>query len=246
MSINKQQIRKSFTKAISTYEQEAFVQYQIAMELYRLLSVYSNYPVSSILEIGCGTGFFTRLLHSHFSSATITANDLCPEVVNYIPDDIKFISGDMETIDFPDKYDLIAGSSAIQWLEDFPLFLKKINRSLSDKGFVAISTFGEKNLIEIKEVTNIGLSYFTKSDLEHIISSSFQIIKMKEEIKTVYFSSPKDVLLHLKRSGVNGIASEKWTKSDFLYFTDRYNRLFKSDCGVPLTYHPIYIIASKK
>ena len=153
---------------------------------------------------------------------------------------------DMETIDFPDKYDLIAGSSAIQWLEDFPLFLKKINRSLSDKGFVAISTFGEKNLIEIKQVTNIGLSYFTKSDLEHIISSSFQIIKMKEEIKTVYFSSPKDVLLHLKRSGVNGIASEKWTKSDFLYFTDRYNRLFKSDYGVPLTYHPIYIIASKK
>ena len=69
---------------------------------------------------------------------------------------------------------------------------------------------------------------------------------MKEEIKTVYFPSPKDVLLHLKRSGVNGITSEKWTKSDLLYFTNQYNKLFKSDYGVSLTYHPIYIIASKK
>ena len=144
MSINKQQIRKSFTKAISTYEQEAFVQYQIATELCRLLSVYSDHPISSILEIGCGTGFFTRLLRTSFPSATITANDLCSEVVNYIPDDIKFISGDMETINFPDKYDLIAGSSAIQWLENLPLFSEKMNRTLSEKGLVAISTFGEK------------------------------------------------------------------------------------------------------
>ena len=235
MSINKQQIRKSFTKAISTYEQEAFVQYQIATELCRLLSVYSDHPISSILEIGCGTGFFTRLLRTSFPSATITANDLCSEVVNYIPDDIKFISGDMETINFPDKYDLIAGSSAIQWLENLPLFSEKMNRTLSEKG-----------LTEIKQITDIGLSYFTEPDLEHIISSSFQIIKMKEEIKTVYFPSPKDVLLHLKRSGVNGITSEKWTKSDLLYFTNQYNKLFKSDYGVSLTYHPIYIIASKK
>ena len=232
MSINKQQIRKSFTKAISTYEQEAFVQYQIATELCRLLSVYSDHPISSILEIGCGTGFFTRLLRTSFPSATITANDLCSEVVNYIPDDIKFISGDMETINFPDKYDLIAGSSAIQWLENLPLFSEKMNRTLSEKGLVAISTFGEKNLTEIKQITDIGLSYFTEPDLEHIISSSFQIIKMKEEIKTVYFPSPKDVLLHLKRSGVNGITSEKWTKSDLLYFTNQYNKLFKSDYGV--------------
>ena len=78
-----------------------------------------------------------------------------------------------------------------------------MNRTLSEKGLVAISTFGEKNLTEIKQITDIGLSYFTEPDLEHIISSSFQIIKMKEEIKTVYFPSPKDVLLHLKRSGVN-------------------------------------------
>ncbi len=121
-----------------------------------------------------------------------------------------------------------------------------MNRTLSEKGLVAISTFGEKNLTEIKQITDIGLSYFTEPDLEHIISSSFQIIKMKEEIKTVYFPSPKDVLLHLKRSGVNGITSEKWTKSDLLYFTNQYNKLFKSDYGVSLTYHPIYIIASKK
>ena len=246
MSINKQEASKSFTKAISTYEQEAFVQYQIATELCRLLSVYSDHPISSILEIGCGTGFFTRLLRTSFPSATITANDLCSEVVNYIPDDIKFISGDMETINFPDKYDLIAGSSAIQWLENLPLFSEKMNRTLSEKGLVAISTFGEKNLTEIKQITDIGLSYFTEPDLEHIISSSFQIIKMKEEIKTVYFPSPKDVLLHLKRSGVNGITSEKWTKSDLLYFTNQYNKLFKSNYGVSLTYHPIYIIASKK
>lgn len=50
----------------------------------------------------------------------------------------------METINFPDKYDLIAGSSAIQWLENLPLFSEKMNRTLSEKGLVAISTFGRE------------------------------------------------------------------------------------------------------
>lgn len=246
MLIDKQTIKKAFTKAIPTYKQEAVVQNQIAENLLKMLSEHLKEPVSSILEIGCGTGFLTQLLQTHFPDTTITTNDLCPEMSQYMPPHIKFISGDMETTEFPDKYDLITGSSAIQWLTNLPSFLAKINQNLIPNGIIAFSTFGEKNLKEIKHITGIGLSYYTKSSLEQIISSTFQIIELKEEIKTLYFPSPRDVLTHMKRSGINGITSNKWTKSDLQYYTDQYKQTFNTTNGVSLTYHPIYIIASKK
>ncbi len=246
MLIDKQRIKSAFTKAIPTYEHEAYIQQQIAKKLYKSLSAYIKRPVSSILEIGCGTGFLTRFLCTHFYPEIITANDLCPEVISHIPDGIKFIPGDMESIVFPEKYDLITGSSSIQWLTDLPLFLKKIDQNLAEKGLLAISTFGEKNFMEIREITGTGLSYYKKSDLEQIFSSTFHIIEIKEDIKTLYFSSPKDILLHMKQSGINGIVANRWTKADLMNFTNQYSKLFNSNNGLSLTYHPIYIIAQKR
>lgn len=246
MLIDKKRIKISFTKAARTYEQEASVQQQIALKLYSLLSGHVKYSPASILEIGCGTGFLTRMLSSHFHSGIITVNDLCPEMENYIPDGMNFIAGDAEVIDFPDKYDLVASSSALQWLDDLPSFLVKIDQILSPNGLLAISTFGRNNLSEIKQLSGKGLSYLSRSELKQIISPLFQILEIKEDIQTLYFSSPKDVLVHLKRTGVNGINPDKWTRTDLKHFIDRYKELFCSGNEVSLTYHPIYIIASKK
>lgn len=246
MSINKQRIKKAFTKAACTYEQEASVQQQIALKLYKILSGYLHHSPENILEIGCGTGFLTRILSAHYRPETITANDLCPEMANYIPDNIKFISGDVEVTSFPDKYDLIVSSSAIQWLADLTSFLEKTDHILPSNGLFAFSTFGEKNFFEIKCITGKGLPYLSKSELERLVSPSFQILEIKEEIRTLYFSSPKNVLIHMKHTGVNGINSDKWTKTNLKYFIDRYNELFHTGDKVSLTYHPIYIIATKK
>ncbi|WP_455497431.1 malonyl-ACP O-methyltransferase BioC [Coprobacter sp.] len=246
MSIDKERLKTAFTKAAHTYEQEASVQQQIAAKLYNMLSRYLCCPPSSILEIGCGTGFLTRLLSTHFHPENITVNDLCPEMANYIPNNINFIPGDAEIIDFPNKYDLIASSSAIQWLTDLSSFLKKMDQKLSSNGILAISTFGEKNLSEIKYITDKGLNYPSRSELEQLIAPSFQILEIKENTHSLYFSSPWDVLIHMKHTGVNGINTDRWTNADMKHFIDRYNKLFYTDNKVSLTYHPIYIIATKK
>ena len=69
----------------------------------------------------------------------------------------------------------------------------------------------------------------------------------EEEHTTLTFSSPKDVLQHLKQTGVTGIRRETWTKGQLIDFIADYARLFTTPDGqVTLTYHPIYIILKRQ
>jgi malonyl-CoA O-methyltransferase len=67
----------------------------------------------------------------------------------------------------------------------------------------------------------------------------------EEETIEQHFATPKDVLRHLKETGVTGIRSRHWTPRQLMEFCNRYTEMFGSGHDVALTYHPIYIIAKK-
>ena len=54
------------------------------------------------------------------------------------------------------------------------------------------------------------------------------------------------VLYHLKETGVTGTGKQHWTRRELNRFCEEYIRLFGDNQSVPLTYHPIYIIAKKR
>ena len=68
---------------------------------------------------------------------------------------------------------------------------------------------------------------------------------MFEEQIPAFFSSPKDVLQHIKYTGVNGIESTRWTKKDLLRFTTEFEKFYSENVGYSLTYHPVYVIGKK-
>lgn len=73
----------------------------------------SNHQSLRILELACGTGRFTRHLHSHFSNAHIVATDLSPGMVEVgqrkLPhENISWHVANMENIPFEDEsFDII-------------------------------------------------------------------------------------------------------------------------------------------
>lgn len=110
--MNKPLIAERFSKAITTYAREANIQKQIAGKMIHLLKEYIPVPCPKVIEFGCGTGNYSRLLLQALRPEELLLNDLCPEMKYSCEDLLKekqvsFLPGDAETIPFPKESSLI-------------------------------------------------------------------------------------------------------------------------------------------
>ena len=87
--MEKQQIAAGFARARKTYDREARVQHQAAAEMLRLLRDYASpddLADGALLEVGCGTGIYSRLLQQAFHPQEMWLNDLCTEMQQSLND----------------------------------------------------------------------------------------------------------------------------------------------------------------
>lgn len=248
--MDKQLIRSRFSKAVDSYHKSAAVQKRIAHKMIRLIGKKIGLEHRFLLEVGCGTGFFSRLLSQDIHSHKMVLNDISPEMKGKVTDILNennsFLCGDAETIDFPHDIDLIASCSTIQWFGDLDAFFYKCHHSLNDDGFLAFASFGKENMKEISILTNISLEYYSKIELEEkLIEAGFEIIYSEENTIKIRFETPFKVLYHLKETGVTGITNYSWNKEKLRRFIGDYNALFRDQDDVLLTFNPVFIIAKK-
>jgi len=249
--MNKELIIQRFSKASASYTEEATVQRQIAATMLSLLQQYIHpEAIKKILEIGCGTGLFTRLLLRWISPDEMLLNDICPNMSEQLKDitndQIRFEPGDAETSPFPSGFNMIVSCSAIQWFKAPEAFFSRISPFLQNEGILAFTTFGKDNIREVTSLTAQGLAYLSLEDLKEKLSPHYNILHASEDKIIKPFSTPTEVLYHLKRTGVTGLHRQNWTKASLRQFCEEYNRRYQKGNEVTLTYHPIYIIAKKK
>lgn len=249
-------IYKRFSKAILSYDKNATAQKEIAEELYSLIKRYVK-DCSSLLEIGCGTGFLTKDI-INIATNSFTINDLCSNFKDVIENKIKdrllekgivpnYVWGDCKTlISAEQKYSLITSSSAIQWVDSYLEYIKELRKILLPNGIIAISTFAPDNLLEIRELTGNTLNYSSKEEIYEQLSAIYTIKELYEKEMVIEFSSPLEVLKHLKLTGVNSIESTKWTKRDIDKFSNNYKKFITPSNRFPLTYKPIFIVAERE
>ena len=251
--MEKQLIAERFARARRTYDSEARVQHQAAAEMLRLLQICAGHASRpSILEVGCGTGIYSRLLRRAFQPSRLRLNDLCPDMAQSLGDlldqpEVDFLPGDAETLPLPPQTDIITSCSTLQWFASPRLFFGRCHEALVPGGILAFSTFGPENLHEIRALTGNGLPYHTPSQWASMLPPDLRLLHASEEIATLRFPTPADVLRHLKRTGVTGTEKRMWTRARLQTFTEEYVRRFtQADGQVSLTYHPIYILAQKQ
>ena len=249
--MNKELIAERFSKAVGTYPHEANVQQQIAERMVELLKQYlpPRLP-GQVVEFGCGTGNYSRLLYQSIRPRRLLLNDLCEEMkgccTDLLDQGATFLTGDAEHLPFPKETELITSCSTLQWFDNPERFFARCSNYLSRNGYLAFTTFGEENMKEIRRITDNGLPYLSLQELESALAPMYDILHAEEEFRIRAFSSPLQVLSHLKRTGVTGISRQCWTKRKLMYFCEEYIRQFSRGSSVTLTYHPIYIIAKKK
>ena len=156
------------------------------------------------------------------------------------------MAGDIETLPLTASYDLITSASAFQWLADPDALLRKLNACLKENGLLAFNTFDVDNLHQIKSLTGAGLHYPTAAHWAALLQQNgFELISSEAETITLWFDDAREVLAHLKHTGVTATAQQHWTRARLHDFTQAYRERYQQNGRLPLSYTPLYFIARK-
>lgn len=247
--INKELIKFRFNKSVKTYNETAIIQKEMAKKLTDKTISFCGNSFDKVFEFGAGTGFLSQNIVNQIKFNEYYANDIIEEseyCIKNIINTAKFLSGDIEKIDITEKFDLVVSNAVVQWVHDLDELLNKIRTNLSDGGYFAFTTFGEQNYHEIRETTGVSLDYLKTETLKEKCNAKFEIVSFEENVQTLFFDTPLEVLKHIKNSGTNSIKSTNWTMTKLKAFDDFYRKSFSSCNKVILTYHPIFVILKAK
>lgn len=114
--------------------------YQHALQLLKIK------PTETLLDVGCGTGFFSDLAFEKGADVTgIDASTALLELAKVRNTGINFLTGEMEDLPFANSnFDIVCGFNSIQYAESVKHALIEAKRVLKEKGKLAIMIWGNK------------------------------------------------------------------------------------------------------
>lgn len=111
------------------------------LEMPAMLEIIGNVKGKKILDFGCGTGIYAKLLTK--KGAKIKGFDISKEMIKIAREenpslDLKVGSG--YQIPFREKFDIVMAPLVVHYLKDWDKMFKEIRRVLKDKGYFVFST----------------------------------------------------------------------------------------------------------
>ena len=211
--LNDESLIDSFSKHAKTYDRYAQLQKSMAE---RLASFLPAPLPDNVLEIGCGTGLFTRHLLTQ-PVKKLVLNDIAPGMLEVLSNSLtlplsaKISPGNAERIHFEDM-DLVCANAVFQWFQNPQEVLVKLNQALTANGSLIFSTFGPKTLIEFRQAANLAspIDLYSKDSWTDMIRDSGFTIKFWDvEIRKIFFSSSLSLLKNLQQIGAAPIRMVK-------------------------------------
>ncbi|EOY8494817.1 malonyl-ACP O-methyltransferase BioC [Providencia stuartii] len=154
LSDEKQKIASAFGKAAKRYDSIAYYQQNSGHQLLDLLaSARVNLPAKKVIDVGCGTGFFSQIIKAQ--GAEVTALDLSSgmlEVARQKNAAEQYICADMEALPFADQtFNVVFSNLAIQWCSDLSLALTELHRVTKNGGVIVFTTLAKGSLSELSQ-----------------------------------------------------------------------------------------------
>jgi biotin biosynthesis protein bioC len=244
MQINPKLIKNQFEKSLDTYNKNAVVQQIMAEKLVEeTAKIKTDYD--NILELGSGAGLLTKELIKKLYFKTYSANDLVEKSKSYISEiipDTVFYCGNAQRIKPSKKMDLIISNAMFQWFKDLEKVSSVYKNLLNKGGILAFSTFSPENFKEIRALTGLTLDYKSLQEIKNIFAKNYEVIYLEEFTHTLSFTTPLELLAHMKNTGVNSLTAQHWTFKEVKDFCDKYKALYPN---ISLTYSPIIVICKK-
>lgn len=256
--INKKAVQASFSKAANHYDQFADFQREVG---YHLISLMPNTAkdVNSILDLGCGTGYFSALFNIENKQAHLTCFDLSSEMLKKTTERgltrSEFVQGDIDSLPFTtNQFDLVFSNLVLQWSEQLDNCLGNIKIALNKQGQLCFSTLLNGSLNELQQAwktidNNHHINDFlTKEKVKDAVQhSGFTNVCITTKTHVKKYTSVIEVMKALKGIGANHVHNGQKNRTmgrQLLSELDKGYSPFIDNNGLyNLSYEVCYVIA---
>lgn len=249
-TVDKSLVGRRFSAARETYRRGASVQRRVAESLWSRVEplIEGKRDFGRIIEVGAGTGVLTELYEMALTCGGCRCSSLelwdLAEHFGMLPSNASWLTCDAETCIRsvePDSVNLLLSSSTLQWFHSPERFMAEAYRVLRKGGIAAFALYGEGTFSQLRELTGVSLRYPSLATLKAALPADAIIEVGETESISMDFASPKELLRHLRETGVNG-ATEP---SPALALRIARHYPASPDGRYRLSYCPLYLIFRK-
>lgn len=260
--IDKEAVKASFSKAAYQYDIFADLQREVGHQLMSLMNL--NVSNSHVLDLGCGTGYFSNLLINLDKVSRLTCFDLSPAMLAQVSDKLRLNQeantyqlrqGDIDHLPFTEpQFDLVFSSLVLQWSQNLAHCLKQIKGTLNEQGKLGFSTLLSGSLFELEEAwsevdNNKHINQFLSQQnvLDAVKQAGFNHINLTTETRVKRYPDLLSVMKALKGIGANHVHGSKHTSlsgKQLLKKLDQGYQAFVDNNGMYcLSYQICYVVA---
>lgn len=254
---DKRQVAASFSRAAESYDAVAGLQRSVGMQLLARLPV--SLQPQHWLDLGSGTGHFTRALAERYDASDGLAVDIAEGMLRHARPQggaAHFIVGDAEALPLKSaSFDLLFSSLALQWCADFPRVLSEAVRVLRPGGVMAFSSLCVGTLQELRDswLAVDGFVHVNRfrhfDDYRQMCSGiALQVLSLQREAETLHFPDLRSLTTSLKDLGAHNLNPGRpgglTGRSRIRALIEAYER-FRQPDGLPATYQVVYGVLHK-
>jgi malonyl-CoA O-methyltransferase len=254
---DKRQVAASFSRAAASYDSVAELQRAVGSEL--LSRLPNDLSPDRWLDLGSGTGYFSRVLSQRFPRSEGLALDIAEGMLSHarpLGGAAHFIAGDAERLPLQSQScELVFSSLAVQWCSNFAAVLSEAHRVLKPGGVLAFASLCVGTLYELRD------SWSQVDGMVHVnrfrpfsayqqlcAASGLQVVSLETRPHVLHYPDVRSLTHELKALGAHNLNPGRpgglTGRARILALIDAYEQ-FRQGQGLPATYQVVYAVLEK-
>lgn len=253
---DKRQVAASFSRAAASYDSVAELQRAVGTELMARLPEITP---DRWLDLGSGTGYFSRMLAARFAESEGVALDIAEGMLNHarpLGGALHYVAGDAENLPLRDgSVELMFSSLAVQWCSDFASVLAEAERVLRPGGVFGFASLCVGTLYELRDSWQAvdGMVHVNRfRELAHYqrfcAASGLQVRSLDVLPHVLHYPDVRSLTHELKALGAHNINPGRpgglTGRARIQALIAAYEG-FRQDKGLPATYQVVYGVLEK-
>ncbi|MFI8481737.1 malonyl-ACP O-methyltransferase BioC [Pseudomonas sp. NPDC078700] len=255
---DKRQVAASFSRAAASYDSVAALQRAVGNQL--LQRIPTSVSTERWVDLGSGTGYFSRALNRRFPEAQGVALDIAEGMLQHARPQggaEQFIAGDAERLPLrTESCELMFSSLALQWCESFSSVLAEAQRVLRPGGILAFSSLCVGTLQELRESWRTVDGFVHVNRFRHFedyqrlcADSGFEVVSLDTQPEVLFYPDLRSLTHELKALGAHNLNSGRPNgltgRARMRALVDAYERE-RREQGLPATYQVVYGVLQKR
>lgn len=235
-------VAHAFSRAAPHYDTLASAQRQIGETLWPALPN----AASHVLDVGCGTGYWTQRLAARYPKARVTGLDIAPGMLAHAQSlygsAITWQQGDVAALPLENsRFDLIFSNLAIQWCRDINTAMKELARVLSPGGAAHINTLLPGTLKEVALAWQRPEALLPLPNADQVeaaaMLSGLTLVRSTVEQRSFYYADLSAVMASIKGVGAQVARPHaQLTRRELAAAHARFETL-REPQGLPVSYY---------